>query len=162
KRTHKRVDFLLQRTGQKSEPLACFNGWTSENDAIDLLCEQGADCHRDGNIGLTCSAGPNSKHHVVFFNLFHVTPLTGVLRCDRFFAEDAGPPMLEDSARRFLWLICRYANEALHFFAGKTPTAARCVVVLLDDLRRLLDGVVFAFDGEARVAQMSTHVEGIF
>ena len=81
-RTHVGVHFFLQRAGQKTEPLARFDGRPRQDDAVHLLGEQGGDGHGDGEIGLACSAGTDGEDHVVGFQRLDVTLLVGALRRD--------------------------------------------------------------------------------
>src|SRR5204863_3541934 len=49
-RTQVGIDFVLQRTGQESQSLACFDRWTGQNDSVHPLCQQRRNRHRDSQI----------------------------------------------------------------------------------------------------------------
>src|SRR5205814_6824318 len=159
---HVRIDFLLQRARQKSQPLTRFHRGARQDDAVYLLGKQRAHGHGYGDVGLPGSAGADAEHHVVLLDLFHVAFLTGVLRRDLLFAEGAHTPVFKHPSWRFVRLLRRHAHQRLHLRRRKRFAVPRQVVVLLHDFHRLLDTVLLAFDGQPRVVQVRAHAQRVF
>src|SRR5438552_1366933 len=159
---HVRIDFLLQRARQKSQPLTRFHRGARQDDAVYLLGKQRAHGHGYGDVGLPGSAGADAEHHVVLLDLFHVAFLTGVLRRDLLFAEGAHTPVFKHPSWRFVRLLRRHAHQRLHLRRRKRFAVPRQVVVLLTDFHRLVDTVLLAFDGQPRVVQVRAHAQRVF
>src|SRR5579862_8840696 len=56
-RTKVGIDLFLERAGEEAEALASFDRWAHEDDAGDALGHEGADRHRNGEVGFTGSGG---------------------------------------------------------------------------------------------------------
>ena len=83
-RAHVRIDFLLQRSRQESQPLARFHRRPRQNDAVHLLGQQRAHCHGHREIRLPRAPGAGGKHHVVLLNRLHIMPLICAFRRNLF------------------------------------------------------------------------------
>jgi hypothetical protein len=53
-------------------------------------------------------------------------------------------------------------NQGLHFRAGEFSPVARDVVVFLDDLHRMIDAVLLAFNAQPVVVEVRANVQGVF
>jgi len=146
---------------QKAQSLTRFHRRPRQNDAVHLLRQQRAHRHGHGDIGLPRSTRPDTEHHVVLFDLFHVPPLAGVLRRDLLLPKRARSCRFKHPARRLVRLFRGHAHQRLHFRARKRPPMPRQVVILLDDFHRLVDALLLTLDGQPRVVQMCAHAQRI-
>ena len=76
------IDFFMQCSREKSEPLPCFNSRAGQDDSINLFCLQSLNsfCHCEVCLSGTCRANP--KSHCVFIDCINIFLLIRSLRTD--------------------------------------------------------------------------------
>src|SRR5438093_1289592 len=83
KRAQVRIDLVLQRAGQKSQPLTRFYCGTRQDDAVDTLRQQRRNGHRHGQVGFARTRRPDAEHHVVLLDGFEIAALVDTLGLHR-------------------------------------------------------------------------------
>ena len=86
KRTKIRIDLFLQIARQKSEPLTSLDRRPRQDNAADLLLEQGIESHRNRQITLSRARDADAEDEIVLGDRLKILSLIRSLRCDRLFA----------------------------------------------------------------------------
>jgi len=159
-RPHVGIDLLLQRPGQKTEALARFHCRAREDDAVDLLREQGRDGHGHGQIGFSRAAGANGKNHVVSFQRFEIALLVRALRRDAFLAERMRARGREGAAKFAGRFGGGDLQQRFHFLAVGQAAFADALVVFAENPGGALDLCGSALNFQIVVAQMGRNVQG--
>ena len=87
KRLQIRIDLLLQRSRQKTQPLACLNGGSRQDNPADFFFDQCANRHADGKVRLSGTGGPDPENHVVLFDRLEVQLLVERLGREATFSD---------------------------------------------------------------------------
>ncbi len=161
-RTQIGIDFFLQSAGKKSQTLAGFDRGTRQNDAVDLLVEQGRNRHGDREIRFAGAGRADAEHHVVIFDGFEIAALVGTLRLDRSAAKRALASGFGEPAERGIRVAHHHAQHAAQVTVLKLVARFPQVLVINEQLLGPSYVAGRALEFNAVRAEVDINVQAIF